>query len=268
MRAPPGRLVLLGARIAHSRSPRFQNAALRAAGIPLTYEVMDVAPDHLDEALHLLATQRAAGNVTMPHKEHVAARCTRLTPLARRAGAVNTFWFEGEELIGDNTDVPGIDFTARALLREALSRARVALVGAGGAASALLTAAERWGAARVRVYNRHGERARELVRRFGAVAEVAADLESALQGATLVVNATPVGQHSDDHPVPLALLPPDAAVFDLVVRADETHWVRAARAAGHRAADGEGMLLEQGAESFERWFGIRPDRGAMWRALH
>jgi shikimate dehydrogenase len=72
----------------------------------------------------------------------------------------------------------------------------------------------------------------------------------------------------DEHPVPIVALPPDAAVFDLVYRAHETAWVRAAREAGHRAADGEGMLVEQGALAFERWFGVPPDRNAMWKAMH
>jgi shikimate dehydrogenase len=112
------------------------------------------------------------------------------------------------------------------------------------------------------------DRARLLAARFGAVVEVVDSAAQALDGAALVVNATPVGLKDDALPVPVAALPPAAAVFDLVYRANETAWVRAAREAGHRAADGEGMLVEQGALSFERWFGVAPDRGAMWRALH
>jgi len=144
----------------------------------------------------------------------------------------------------------------------------VALLGAGGSASAVVAAVERWGDARVRVYNRNVDRAHMLAARFGAVVEVVESVENALDGAALVVNATPVGLKDDALPVPVSALPPDAAVFDLVYRANETAWVRAARDAGHRAADGEGMLVEQGALSFERWFGVVPDRGAMWRALH
>ena len=111
------------------------------------------------------------------------------------------------------------------------------------------------------------DRAHALASRFGASVEVVESVDGALDGATLVVNATPVGLHDDAFPVPIESLPRDAAVFDLVYRANETAWVRAARDAGHRAADGEGMLVEQGALSFERWFGIEPDRNAMWRAL-
>ena len=267
MRPLPGRLVLLGHPVAHSLSPRFQNAALRAAAIPLEYEALDVPPHALDATLAELAESRASGNVTIPHKEAVAARCARRSALADRCGAVNTFWHEDGALVGDNTDVGGVDAIAAALLGEARPSARVALIGAGGSAAAVLAAAERWGSATVRLYNRNVQRASALASRFGAAVEVVDSVERALDGATLVVNATPMGLHDDELPVPIEALPEEAAVFDLVYRANETAWVRAARNAGHRAADGEGMLVEQGALSFERWFGIEPDRNAMWRAL-
>jgi shikimate dehydrogenase len=264
----PGRLVLLGHPVAHSASPRFQNAALRAAGIPLQYETLDVTIEELDATLQALALVNGAGNVTIPHKEAVAARCTRLSPLAERSGAVNVFWHESHALCGDNTDVAGVEFVASALLQRRTTGARVALIGAGGAAAAVLCAVERWEGARVRVYNRHMPRAESLAQRFSAFTEVAPGIHDAVRDATLVVNATPVGMHDDALPVPVAQLPEQASVFDLVYRPTETAWVRLAREAGHRAADGEGMLLEQGALAFERWFGRRPDRGAMWRAMH
>ena len=268
MKPLPGRLVLLGHPVAHSLSPRFQNAALRAASIPLEYEALDVPPQALEATLAELGESRASGNVTIPHKEAVAALCTRRSALAERCRAVNTFWHEDGALVGDNTDVGGVDAIAAALLGDARARASVALIGAGGSAAAVLAAAERWGSATVRLYNRNVDRAHALASRFGAPVQVVASLDEALDGATLVVNATPVGLHGDDLPVPIESLPRGAAVFDLVYRANETAWVRAARQAGHRAADGEGMLVEQGALSFERWFGIEPDRNAMWSALH
>lgn len=264
---PPARLILLGHPVAHSISPRIQNAALRSAGLPHTYEARDVPPESLDVVLRELATERAAGNVTIPHKEAVAARCARLTPLAERVRAVNTFWHEGGRLVGDNTDVGGVDASVRALLGEEMASARVALVGAGGSAAAVLAAAERWGTARVAIYNRHMERAERLAARFPAVAEVAGSLRDALRDAALVVNATPIGMRDDGFPVPLGIIPPRAAVFDLVYRTGETAWVTAARNAGHRAADGMGMLVEQGALAFTRWFAREPDRAAMWRAM-
>jgi shikimate dehydrogenase len=264
---PPARLVLLGHPVAQSISPRIQNAALRAAGIALTYEARDVPPETLDQVLRELAAERAAGNVTIPHKEAMAARCTRLTPLAERVGAVNTFWHEDGQLVGDNTDVGGLEASVRALLGDDMRSARVALVGAGGSAAAVLAAAERWGSARVSIHNRHMDRAERLAARFSEVAEVARSLSDALRGATLVVNATPVGMRDRAFPVPIELIPRGAAVLDLVYRQGETAWATAAREAGHRAADGIGMLVEQGALAFERWFARAPDRAVMWRAM-
>ena len=264
----PGRLVLLGHPIAQSASPRFQNAALRAAGIPLLYEAVDVSLDTLDSVLDDLALVGGAGNVTIPHKEAVAARCVELTPVAKRCGAVNVFWHRDGVLHGDNTDVAGVEVVANALLQGRTASARVAVIGAGGAAAAVLCAVERWQGASVRLYNRHMPRAQGLVQRFPRVASVATSLADALRDAALVVNATPVGLTDDEHPIAIGALPPGAAVFDLIYRPTETSWVREAREAGHRACDGEAMLLEQGALAFERWFGRTPDRGAMWRALH
>jgi shikimate dehydrogenase len=267
MDAPP-RLVLLGHPVAHSISPLFQNAALRAAGIPLTYSTLDVAPVDLDAVLAMLATERAAGNVTIPHKEAVAARCARRSPLAERCGAVNTFWHENGALVGDNSDVGGAESVMRALLRDSLAGARIALVGAGGAAASVLCAAERCHVAEVRVYNRNMTRAQQLADRFAPMARATETMDESLVGADLVVNATPIGLHGDEFPVPVERLPSGIAVFDLIYRASETPWVRAARAAGHRATDGEGMLVEQGAIAFERWFGFEPDRHVMWKSLH
>ncbi len=264
----PSRLVLLGHPVDHSVSPVIQNAALRAAGIPLTYELLDVPPHALDIALAELKAEGAAGNVTIPLKELVAERCARLSPLAQRVGAANVFWHEHGELIGDNSDVGGAEMVMRALLGGEVTSGRLALLGAGGSAASVLCAAERCGMARGVVYNRNVNRAEQLAGRFSTFARVAASLDDALQGATLVVNATPVGLRDRAFPIPIEQLPPGAAVFDLVYTRGETAWVTAARAAGHRAADGEGMLIEQGAIAFERWFGIPPDRNAMWKAIH
>jgi shikimate dehydrogenase len=264
----PQRLVLLGHPVAHSISPTFQNAALRVAGIPLRYETLDVHPDALASALVTLGREHAAGNVTIPHKEAVADLCTRVTPLVSRVGAVNVFWHEDGELVGDNSDVGGAEMVIRALLSGNTVGARIALIGAGGSAAAVLCAAERCGAHEISVYNRNMSRAQQLAGRFAPLARAVDSLEAALDGATLVVNATPVGLHGDEYPVPVAMLPEGCAVFDLAYRVGETPWVTAARVAGHRAADGEGMLVEQGAIAFERWFGIEPDRDAMWKAIH
>ena len=268
MIARPSRLVLLGHPVAHSLSPAFQNAALRSAGIPLAYEALDVAPSALGEALEALVRQRAAGNVTAPHKEAVARACGRLEALAARTGAANVFWTDASgALVGDNTDVGGFDAAVRTLLGGAPRELHVGLVGAGGSAAAVLAAAERWPGSRVSVWSRTAPRAMALSARFGGLVRVAPSLEEVVRQADLVVNATPVGMGDEAMPFDVALLRGDAALLDLIYRRGETALVRAARARGLQASDGLPMLVEQGALAFERWFGMPPDREAMWRAV-
>jgi shikimate dehydrogenase len=262
----PGRLVLLGHPVRHSLSPRFQNAALRAAGIPLVFEAIDVPPAALAGMLERLREEHAAGNVTVPHKASVAAACIRRTAVAERTGAVNTFWHEGNDLVGDNTDVAGFRALTRVVLGDEPRNARVALIGAGGGAAAVCTAIEAWDGATVVVHARGRDRAERLAARFPALVRLST-LEGAVRDADVVVNATPVGLTGDQVPVPLGILRGDAAVMDLAYCAGETPWVRAARAAGHRAADGLEMLIAQGADAFERWFGRAPDLAAMRAAL-
>ena len=262
----PGRLVLLGHPVRHSLSPRFQNAALRAAGIPLRYEPLDVPPDELAATLSMIRRERVAGNVTVPHKASVAAACDRHTGVATRTGAVNTFWCEGDHLVGDNTDVAGFRALVLSVLGHEPPDSTIALVGAGGGAAAVCAVVEGWTNARVVVHARGRERAAALAARFPRVT-VAPSLTEALRQATIVVNATPIGLEGDAVPIPVRELPRDAAVMDLAYRAGETPWIQAARHAGHKAADGLEMLIAQGAEAFERWFGVAPDKSVMRAAL-
>jgi shikimate dehydrogenase len=265
--ARPARLLLLGHPVSHSLSPVFQNAALRAAGIPLTYESCDVSPADLGALLRALTREGAAGNVTAPHKAAVAAACAHLTPVARQAGAVNTFWNEDGVLAGDNTDVQGFHNAVVRLRGTVPSSSVIAVLGAGGAASAVLAAVAKWDGCTARVWNRTAARARVICSRFPGVAVVAESAVSAVAGAALVVHATTIGMRDDALPIDPALLPPTADVMDLVYRRGETAWVRQVRARGLRAADGLPMLIEQGALAFERWFGEPPDRRAMWAAV-
>ena len=261
----PSRLVLLGHPVGHSLSPRIQNAALRSAGIPLEYTALDVTPEDLPATLDALAAERAAGNVTIPHKEVVATRAS-LSPVARRAGAVNTFWVDGHTLHGDNTDVTAFDTAVRALLGSPPTGI-VAVLGAGGAAAAVLAAVENWHGVTAFVYGRTPERVARLCARFPRVARPVATLDEALASSSLVVNATPIGLTGDARPAPLALIPKKAGIVDLVYRIGGTPWSRAANDRGHRACDGLPILIEQGAAAFELWFGQRADRDAMWRAV-
>ncbi len=271
MSSLPGRLVLLGHPVSHSLSPTFQNAALRRAGFPVTYEAFDVMPAQLPRAVAKLRAQRASGNVSVPHKEAFAALCDTLTPVAERVGAVNTFWTDDGILVGDNTDVGGFEEAVARAFGTPRQWPRVALLGAGGAAAAVAAATERWPgtvvAVAARNTARNTARVERLAARFGHVT-IAASVGEALVGADLVVHATPLGLHAGDAlPVPIHALPARVCVFDLVYVRGETAWVLAARGAGHAAADGIGMLIAQGALAFERWFGQAPDREAMWASV-
>ena len=259
----PGRLVLLGHAVDHSLSPRFQNAAIREAGIPIEYEAIDVAPDRLVPMAHLLAESRGAGNVTVPHKESFFKCCSTLSPVAQRTGAVNTFWTEDGALVGDNTDVGGFDAAVRATVGLPASPFVVAVLGAGGAASAVLAAVERWEGATARVCARTSSRAEMLAARYSRIATAEWSVQGAVAGASLVVNATPLGALNDELPADPSWLDGGAVVFDLAYRRGETPWVHACRAHGLRASDGLPMLIEQGALAFERWFGRIPDRSVM-----
>jgi shikimate dehydrogenase len=271
----PTRLVLLGTPVDQSLSPTFQNAALDIAGLPVRYEALETPSAALDGVLAQLALENAAGNVTIPHKVAVHDRCAVLTPIAARAGAVNTFWFSDGTLHGDNTDVGGFRAAVNELLAGEHLPSRVILLGAGGAAAAVCAAAEQWGAQSVEVVARSRGAAHRLAARFPALVSIVESAASLAPveaprrrnqpgSAPLVVNATPLGASDDDAlPMEIALLPAGSAVLDLVYRRGQTRFVREARAAGHRAADGLTMLLEQGALSFERWFGVAPDRQAM-----
>lgn len=258
------RLVLLGQPVAHSLSPAMQNAALARAGLDVRYEALDVPADALASTLARLAAEPAYGNVTIPHKEAVYELAARRTDSAERVGAVNTFWFERGDLVGDNTDVAGFDALVRSVLGETPRGARLAVIGAGGAARAVCAAAVAWPARTVSIWSRRSARALEVAARFGHPVTAHESLSSAIRGAELVVNATPLGlRPGDPFPVDLELLRPDAVLIDLVYHRGGTPWVRAARARGYLASDGSEMLVAQGAEAFERWFGFRPDVEAM-----
>ena len=266
----PGRLVLLGQPVSQSLSPVFQNAALRAAGLPVHYEALDVSDDALTATLARLAADGAAGNVTIPHKERVAARCDVLTPLARRLGAVNTWWVQDGLVHGDNTDVGGFDDAVIALLGELPHAMKVAVLGAGGSARAVIAAVAGWSDCEVAIWARTAERAVAL-QSLGPVGATTVEefMAQATRGAGLVVNTTPIGMHDEQVPINPAVLRAGAACLDLVYRrSGPTPFVALARAQGRRADDGLHMLIAQGARSWQRWFGdVQPDREVMWRSV-
>lgn len=266
--AQPTRLILLGDPVAHSLSPTFQNAALRSANVPLVYEALKATSEELPRIARELRAQGAAGNITIPHKEAFALLCDVRTPLAEQVGAVNTFWCEDNMLVGDNTDVHGVMASIDRLVAGDLPPNSVcAVIGAGGSAAATIAALVARGVERIHVWGRTPARVTQLQHRFGKAVLPMHDVNAAVENAALVINCTPVGLHDDSEPVAVETLPAGCAVLDLVYKSGETAWVRSARSRGHRAMDGLYMLVEQGAAAYERWFGVAPNRDAMWQGL-
>jgi len=266
-RVPPTRLVVLGHPVQHSLSPRFQNAALEHCGFPQRYSTLDVLPHDLAATVDCLAAEGAGGNVTIPHKEAMFALASHRSEVAEQTGAVNAFWFDNGALIGHNTDVQGLQAALLALLPGGVRGAHCALLGAGGSAGAALVTLQRMECGPIRVWSRTAGRASALARRTGSHVTEYASAEATVHGASLVINATPIGLHGDAMPVDPLALAPGAAVLDLVYRRGGTAWVRACRSRGHEGEDGLLMLVEQGAAAFSCWFGVQAPRKAMWAAL-
>ncbi|NIN72516.1 MAG: shikimate dehydrogenase [Gemmatimonadetes bacterium] len=257
---------LLGAPVHHSLSPALQNSAIDALGIDAVY----VALWTWDDLVAPFMRSLPGGNVTLPHKRAAAAALDQPSEDVRATGACNVFWWDEDGgLCGDNTDSAAFRTAAEALLGGALSGRRVLLLGAGGAARAVVHACCGAGVDRVEILNRTRDRADELVGDLGAPPDVQV-LEGgeAVGGETydLIVNATSLGLDPTD---PLPVEPESVqarALLDLVYGRDDTPLVRAARAAGIEAADGRLMLVEQAALSFMKWFDRDPPREVLLRA--
>ena len=255
---------VMGWPVGHSRSPVLHNFWLARAGIDGAYIPMAVPPDRLGEALRALPALGLAGtNVTIPHKEAAFAAVDEADGIARRIGAVNTVVVRGDgALSGSNTDAFGFVEALRSRLGTwSGTGIAAAVLGAGGAARAIVAALQDEGAGEIRLVNRTRARADALCARFGAplVAVDWDEREGALEGAALVVNTTSLGM-AGGAPLELRLdgLPAEAVVNDIVYTPLETPLLAAARARGCRAVDGLEMLLHQARPGFAAWYGAEP----------
>jgi len=254
---------VMGWPIAHSLSPALHGYWLKAHGIAGEYTRLAVEPADLPAALARLRTDGWRGcNLTIPHKEAALAQLDRIDDAVRRIGAVNTIAVENGKLVGFNTDGFGFLENLRAAVPDFDAKAGPAVVlGAGGAARAIVDALGTAGAPEIRLANRSLDRARALARSLGgAIAPVSWDKRAAaLDGAALLVNATSLGMEKNPLlELDLARLPKTALVNDIVYAPLETALLKAAKARGNRTADGLGMLLHQGRPGFQLWFGVLP----------
>jgi len=262
---------VIGWPVAHSRSPLIHRFWLQRHGIDGDYRREAVPPDAVAEFVGSLAARGyVGGNVTLPHKEAAFALCPEVTRVAERLGAVNTLWLRDGQLWGDNTDAYG--FAAN--LDEqcpAWREARSALVlGAGGAARAVLQALLDSRVGTVAVANRTVSRAILLAERFGAPVEAFpfGSVPELLRNVDLIVNTTSADLTGGGGlAIDWSLAPRDAIATDISYVPLRTPFLAAAADRGLRTADGLGMLLHQAASGFERWFGLRPVVDEELRAL-
>ncbi|MBZ9684227.1 MULTISPECIES: shikimate dehydrogenase [unclassified Mesorhizobium] len=257
--------------IKHSRSPMIHGHWLAKHGIDGSYQAIDVAPENFAEFLATLqANGYRGGNVTIPHKEAAFAGVARRDHAADEIGAVNTLWFEDGNLWGGNTDGHGFAANLDDHAPGWAANGPAVVLGAGGAARAVIHALKARGLRDIRIVNRTLARAIELRDRFGAgvSAHPLAATGELLRDAGLLVNTTALGmQGNGDLAADPRGLPAHAVVNDIVYVPLETPLLAVARARGLKTVDGLGMLLNQAVPGFERWFGVRPKVTAELRAL-
>jgi len=264
---------VIGSPIAHSKSPRLQNYWLKKYGVPGYYVPLDVMQSDLREALDMLPRIGFVGaNVTIPHKETVLGLADLVTDRAALIGAANTLIFRRDGKIhADNTDGYGfIENLRQHAPRWNPKAGPAAVIGAGGAARAVIASLIEVGVPEIRLSNRTRSRAEALHADFGHKVVVYDWFQAGnmIDGAVIVVNASSLGMvGKPEFRVPLDALSPISVVTDLVYTPLRTKLLVMAEARGCTVVDGLGMLLHQAAPGFERWFGVRPEVDDKTRAV-
>jgi shikimate dehydrogenase len=263
----PDKYAVVGNPIAHSRSPEIHARFARQTQQRMVYERIEVPLEAFEErALALRDAGYRGLNVTVPFKVDAAKLADDLLPRARLAGAVNTLVFDGETIVGDNTDGIGFVRDVRDRLKFDFAEASVLVLGAGGAVrgviGALLDASPRW----IAVANRTHQRATDVAEEFGVEAIHFDEIPA--EHFDLIINGTSTGLKHDAPPIDPETFNDCALAYDLVYAADPTPFMELARSGGAKTvSDGLGMLIEQAAESFLLWRGVRPDTAPVYRDL-
>lgn len=267
---------VMGWPISHTLSPLIHNAAFAAAGLNYAYLPCAVKPEELDRAVAGLSALGFAGmNVTIPHKVNVMQYLDEIEPSARMTGAVNTIVVREGRLIGCNTDAEGFIASLKAQ-GVAVQGGNALLLGAGGAARAVVCGLVSHGIRALTVAARDKQKAVDFIADFQALAPINGvsfsdqDYTQALAAADLVINCTPIGMSPEiDETPPLdwQALRSEAVVCDLVYNPLETRLLAEARQRGHKTVGGLGMLIEQGAIAFEKWTGVQAPREIMIQAV-
>lgn len=263
---------LMGHPVGHSWSPFIHGMFAKQTGQNLHYKLLDVEPERFRAvALEFFTSGGSGLNVTVPHKRAAAELVNRMTGRAERAGAVNTIMLDkGNELLGDNTDGAGLIADLATNLGYDLANRKVLVLGAGGATRGILAPLLQSGATSVVIANRTPERAIGLAAEFADLGVVngCAFSEIAPETVDLLINATSASLQHEMPPVPGSVIGPRTLCYDLAYGKGDTSFTR--WAAGHGASlaqKGWGMLVEQAAESFSLWRGVRPETRPVLEAL-
>jgi shikimate dehydrogenase len=263
------RYAVIGNPIAHSKSPDIHARFAAQTSQDLTYERLLAPLDGFADAVRGFIEAGGKGaNVTVPFKLEAHAIATTLTPRARAAGAVNTLKFEGGGILGDNTDGVGLVADIVRNAGVALGDKRVLLLGAGGAARGVLLPLLSEKPSELVIANRTSSKAVELADEFRPHGVIRASDFAAVQGTfDVVINATSASLGSDVPPISPGSFDAGTLAYDMMYGKEPTVFMRFAMQYGATARDGLGMLVEQAAESFCVWRGVRPDTAPVFAAL-
>ena len=267
--APPERYAVIGNPVAHSRSPQIHAAFAAQTGITLLYERLLAPLGRFDRTLRdFIASGACGANVTVPFKLDAHRLADTLSERASAAGAVNTLRFDGVNIHGDNTDGIGLvnDIVQRAGV--ALRGRRILLLGAGGAARGILLPLLQQDPAQLIIANRSVGKAQALAAQFAVLGPIVAAEFDAINGPfDLIINGTSASLSDAVPPIAAALFGPQTLAYDMMYAARPTAFMRFAADSGARTRDGLGMLVEQAAEAFYVWRGVRPETASVLAAI-
>lgn len=260
----PDRYGVMGYPVAHSRSPVIHRVFAAQTGQNISYELFEVSPGELESAIRSFQRQGGRGlNITVPHKGEAVRLVDELSGAASTAGAVNTLSITVESIRGDNTDGVGLVRDLRRNQRIAIEGARILILGAGGATRGIMAPLLEEKPTTITIANRTVSKAQALASHFGSYGQVqACRFDEIVDNVDydLLINATSAGVKGEPLPFPPRIVSRQSVCYDLSYGQGETPFTRWARAQGAaRTVTGWGMLVEQAAESFRIWRGVRPD---------
>ncbi len=265
------RYCVFGNPVAHSRSPAIHAQFAAQCGQDLTYEALLAPLDGFADAVaRFVAAGGKGANVTVPFKEEAFRLCQRRSARAERAGAVNTLCFNADGIFGDNTDGAGLVRDIEVNLAQPLAGRRILLLGAGGAARGVIAPLLACQPTALFIANRTADKAEALARAFADIVAVDAGNYAKTAGRSfdVIINATSASLAGEALPLPPGLFAPGSLAYDMMYGKGETPFMGLARAQGAACvADGLGMLVEQAAEAFALWRGVRPDSLPVLAAL-